>query len=108
MTYGIIVVGAIAAAIVRGLCDRADDPPAILLSPRNAALASELAGRFPSVTVAADNQAVLDGASVVILSIRTRTPCCRSCAFGRIRRSSASWPAYRSRGCGGSSRRRGM
>ena len=68
--YGIIGVGAIAAAIVRGLCRDADPAPAILLSPRNATLARDLAAEFPSVTVAASNQAVVDGASLVVLSVR--------------------------------------
>lgn len=36
MTYGIIGVGAIAAAIVTGLCEHVQDAPAIVLSPRNA------------------------------------------------------------------------
>ena len=70
MTYGIIGVGAIAAAIVRGLCEGRADAPAILLSPRNAGIAAKLAGRYASVSVAAGNQAVVDGAAIVILAVR--------------------------------------
>ncbi|MDA0160139.1 NAD(P)-binding domain-containing protein [Solirubrobacter ginsenosidimutans] len=82
MDYGVLGVGAIAAAIVTGLCDDADGAPPVLLSPRNAGIAADLAGRFPTVTVAADNQAVVDGASVVLLCLRPQDA--RE-ALGRLR-----------------------
>jgi pyrroline-5-carboxylate reductase len=68
-SYGVIGVGAIAEAIVIGLCE-GDDPPALTLSPRNAELAARLADRYATVEVAADNQAVLDAAPVVLLCVR--------------------------------------
>jgi len=68
--YGVLGVGSIARAIVTGLSDGVADPPSILLSPRGAAVSAELAGRHPRVEVAADNQAVLDGSSVVIVCLR--------------------------------------
>jgi pyrroline-5-carboxylate reductase len=70
MAYGVLGVGAIGAAIVTGLCDRVDAPPEMLLSPRNAGIASGLAERFATVEVAASNQAVVDGARVVIVCLR--------------------------------------
>ena len=70
--YGVLGVGAIAAAIVTGLVDGVEDPPDVLLSPRGAATASRLAGRYGSVSVAADNQAVLDGAEVVLVCLRAQ------------------------------------
>lgn len=70
MTYGIIGVGAIGAAIVTGLCEGAKDAPTILLSPRNASRAADLATRFPNARVASSNQDVIDGSSVVLLCIR--------------------------------------
>lgn len=70
MTYGIIGVGAIAAAIVTGLCEHAADAPAIVLSPRNAGRAADLASRFPTVRVAQSNQDVIDGSSVLLLCLR--------------------------------------
>ena len=70
MTYGIIGVGALGAAIVTGLCEGVKDAPRIVLSPRNARRAADLASRFPTVRVAESNQAVIDGASVVLLCIR--------------------------------------
>jgi pyrroline-5-carboxylate reductase len=70
MTYGIIGVGAIAAAIVTGLCEHAPDEPAVVLSPRNAGRAADLASRFPTVRVAQSNQEVIDGSSVLLLCLR--------------------------------------
>jgi pyrroline-5-carboxylate reductase len=70
MDYGVLGVGAIAAAIVTGLCDGVEAAPSVVLSPRNAGVAADLAGRFGTVTVAEDNQAVVDGASVVLLCLR--------------------------------------
>lgn len=70
MTYGIIGVGALAAAIVTGLCEQGRDPSSILLSPRNAGVANGLAARLPGVRVAASNQAVVDGATVLVLCLR--------------------------------------
>jgi len=67
--YGLIGVGAIAEAIVTGLC-AGDDAPAVMLSPRNAEVAARLADRFPTVTVAPGNQAVVDAAPVVLLCVR--------------------------------------
>lgn len=66
---GIIGVGEIAQAIVVGLCG-VEDAPEIVLSPRNADRATALAERYPTVTVAAGNQAVIDASDVVVLAIR--------------------------------------
>jgi pyrroline-5-carboxylate reductase len=70
MSYGVLGVGAIGAAIVTGLCEDVDDAPKVLLSPRNAEIAAGLAQRFATVDVAADNQAVVDGSPVVIVCVR--------------------------------------
>jgi pyrroline-5-carboxylate reductase len=70
MAYGVLGVGAIGAAIVTGLCETVADPPRVLLSPRNAEIAAGLAQRFATVDVAPDNQAVVDGARVVIVCVR--------------------------------------
>jgi pyrroline-5-carboxylate reductase len=70
MAYGVLGAGAIGAAIVTGLCKNEDDAPKVLLSPRNARIAAGLAQRFATVDVATDNQAVVDGARVVIVCVR--------------------------------------
>jgi pyrroline-5-carboxylate reductase len=69
-TYGVLGVGAIARAIVTGLCVAVDEPPTIVLSPRGAVVSAELSGRFATVSVAADNQAVVDGSEVVLVCLR--------------------------------------
>lgn len=70
--YGVLGVGSIATAIVTGLCQGVTDPPAVLLSPRNADAAAGLAARFASVSVASDNQSVVDGSAVVLLCLRAQ------------------------------------
>ena len=70
MSCGVLGVGAIGSAIVTGLCDGVEDAPKVLLSRRNAEIAAHLAERFATVDVAADNQAVVDGAQVVVVCVR--------------------------------------
>jgi pyrroline-5-carboxylate reductase len=65
MTLGFIGTGTMAAAMVEGL-----GGGDILLSPRGADVAADLALRFPGVRVASSNQAVVDGSDLVVLSIR--------------------------------------
>lgn len=67
---GFVGTGTITAAMVRGLKTSDLQGRPILLSPRNAAMAAELASGFAGVSVAADNQAVVDGAQTVFLAIR--------------------------------------
>lgn len=69
-TYGVLGVGSLASFVVTGLCDGVDDPPRVVLSPRNAEMAGRLASTYPTVTVAEDNQAVLDGSDVVLVLLR--------------------------------------
>ncbi|WP_222272216.1 NAD(P)-binding domain-containing protein [Modestobacter marinus] len=68
-TYGILGVGAIATAIVTGLCDGVAEAPPVVLSPRNAERAAGLAASLPSVRVASGNQAVVDASDVVIICL---------------------------------------
>ena len=68
-SYGVLGVGSIATAIVTGLCDGVVEPPEVVLSPRNAERAAELAARLPSVRVATDNQQVVDDSDVVIVCL---------------------------------------
>jgi pyrroline-5-carboxylate reductase len=68
-SYGVIGVGSIATAIVTGLCDGVVEPPQVVLSPRNAERAAELAARLPTVRVATDNQQVVDDSDVVVVCL---------------------------------------
>ncbi|MDA0703013.1 MAG: NAD(P)-binding domain-containing protein [Proteobacteria bacterium] len=67
-TIGIVGAGHLAGYLVQGLM-RLEKPPAIVVSPRNAEKARELAERF-GVSIAEDNQAVIDAADIVILATR--------------------------------------
>lgn len=69
MRLGFVGCGTIAAAIVTGL-NSSGHGEAIVVSPRNAEVAAGLARRFPNVTVAATNQAVLDACDVAVLAVR--------------------------------------
>jgi pyrroline-5-carboxylate reductase len=68
-TYGVLGVGSIATAIVSGLCDGVAEPPEIVLSPRNADRAADLAARLPTVRLAVDNQQVVDDSDVVVVCL---------------------------------------
>jgi pyrroline-5-carboxylate reductase len=61
---GFIGTGNITAAMVEGLGG------GVVLSPRGAEMAADLARRFPDVTVAESNQAVVDQCDIVVLAIR--------------------------------------
>jgi pyrroline-5-carboxylate reductase len=69
MRLGFVGTGAIAAAIVEGLCSTQPDRQ-IILSPRNAATAADLAARFVNVRIAPTNQAVLEVSDIVVLAVR--------------------------------------
>ena len=68
--YGVLGVGALASAIVTGLCEGVEEAPLIVLSPRNSEASAALAARYPSVTVGSDNQAVVDAADLVFVTLR--------------------------------------
>jgi pyrroline-5-carboxylate reductase len=67
---GIVGVGAIAEAIVTGLCEGEDSRTSIHLSPRSAERANRLAARYPSFHVVDSNQTVAERADVVLLCVR--------------------------------------
>lgn len=66
---GVVGTGSIARDVVIGLSD-APDPPDVWLSPRNAAVAAQLASRFDNVRVCPSNEDVVDRSDVVLLGIR--------------------------------------
>jgi pyrroline-5-carboxylate reductase len=69
-TVGFIGVGAIAEALITGMCAEGEQRAHFLLSPRNAEIANGLAARYTFVTIAPDNQAVIDGSDIVFLAVR--------------------------------------
>lgn len=70
MRLGFIGTGVITEAIVTGIAGSTLDVSGMIVSPRSAGTAAGLAARFPMVTVAQDNQAVVDGADMLFLAIR--------------------------------------
>lgn len=70
MKLGFVGTGAITEAIVVGALKSALPIAAIHLSPRSAAIAERLAAASPLVTVAGDNQHVVDASDTVFLAIR--------------------------------------
>lgn len=69
-TIGFIGVGHIAGAIIEALQSMPQETERIVLSPRSVERSQALAQRYPAVTVAASNQAVLDQSDTVFLCVR--------------------------------------
>jgi pyrroline-5-carboxylate reductase len=67
---GFVGVGTIAEALITGLCAAGERRADILLSPRNAEIATRLAARHSFIRIATDNQAVIDASDIVFLAVR--------------------------------------
>ncbi len=72
MKLGFLGTGTISDAIIRGLCQTNLPISEIIISPRNADIAKKLADDFAQVTIASDNQAVVDGTDMVFLGLRAQ------------------------------------
>ncbi|MDA0702470.1 MAG: NAD(P)-binding domain-containing protein [Proteobacteria bacterium] len=70
MAIGFIGTGRIAAAMVEGLCGAGGAGERIVVSPRGAAVARDLATRFSEVEIADGNQGVIDTCETVFLCLR--------------------------------------
>lgn len=70
-TIGFVGTGAIAEAVIRGLCTSPGlkAPPQLVLSPRSAVRSAALAAEFSMCTVAASNQEVVDRCDWVVISL---------------------------------------
>jgi pyrroline-5-carboxylate reductase len=71
MRLGFLGTGAITSAMVTGLSATKGEY-AMLLSPRNAVVAADLARRFPSVAMASSNQVVVDACETVVIAVRSQ------------------------------------
>ncbi|WFU11789.1 pyrroline-5-carboxylate reductase (plasmid) [Rhizobium sp. CB3090] len=67
---GFVGTGTITKAIVKGLLSDHVGASEIIVSPRNADIAADLAAAHPQVTIADDNQTVVDRADIVFLAVR--------------------------------------
>lgn len=70
MRIGFVGTGTITEAMVTGIVGSGLAVAEILVSPRNREIAARLAGRFPSVRIAKDNQDVVDAADLLFLAVR--------------------------------------
>lgn len=72
-SLGLVGVGTIGSAVVRGLCSFEAGPRDFVLGPRNAGKAAVLAAEFPDkVRVAGSNQEVVDAVSCVVVAVLPR------------------------------------
>lgn len=69
MKLGFLGSGAITSAIVTGLCSGGTGR-SIVVTPRNAAVAADLAARYPQVSIAAGNQELIDACETVVIAVR--------------------------------------
>jgi pyrroline-5-carboxylate reductase len=69
MRLGFLGTGTITSAMVTGLSS-AGGADSIHLSPRNAAMAADLARRIPGVSVGSTNQEVIDRCDTVVIAVR--------------------------------------
>jgi pyrroline-5-carboxylate reductase len=69
MKIGFIGTGAITTAMVEGLCKADAFDTDIVVSPRNIEKSKRLASRFDQVSIAENNQAVVDRCDCVVLSV---------------------------------------
>ena len=70
MRLGFVGTGAITSAIVKGLAGSSLADWPVIVSPRGRAIADDLAACVPSVSIAANNQEVVDQSDMVFLAIR--------------------------------------
>ncbi|MBP2236484.1 pyrroline-5-carboxylate reductase [Sinorhizobium kostiense] len=67
---GFLGTGTITRAIITGLLADPEFANPIIVAPRNAEIATDLAATYPQVTIAEDNQAVSNSSEVVFLAVR--------------------------------------
>lgn len=92
MRIGFIGTGAITEAMVTGILSDTPLASEVVVSPRNAEVASRLASMFPAVRIAADNQEVADASDILVLAIRPQVAerVVRGLHFTPVRQSLAS------------------
>ncbi len=69
MRIGFIGTGAIAEAMIDGLCGPAGHDEQILVSERSRERSARLASKFETVSTAADNQRIVDESDLVVISV---------------------------------------
>lgn len=72
-TLGFLGTGHISSCVITGLMTAEVPPDQVVVSPRNAEIAADLAARFARVTIATDNQDVVDRSEAVFLALRPQS-----------------------------------
>ena len=69
MKLGFIGTGKIASSVITGICNSKISFTKILISPRNKDIASSLKKKFKKISIAKDNQEIVDNCNWVFLSV---------------------------------------
>ena len=70
MKLGFIGTGTITTAVVTGLCGTDEYKKQILVSPRNWSRANILKNKFSEISIAKDNQEIVNNCDLIILAVR--------------------------------------
>jgi pyrroline-5-carboxylate reductase len=69
MNLGFIGTGKITSAVINGICNSNISYKRIIISPRNRSIANNLKKRFKKVTIAKNNQEIIDSCNWIFLSV---------------------------------------
>ena len=69
MNLGFIGTGKIASSVITGICTSKISFNKIIISPRNKSIAKDLKQKFNKVTIAKNNQQIIDRCDWVFLSV---------------------------------------
>ena len=69
MNLGFIGTGKIASSVITGICKSKISFKKILISPRNKSIAKRLKQKFKKVSIAKNNQQIVDNSNWVFLSV---------------------------------------
>ena len=69
MKLGFIGTGKIASSVINGICNSTINYKQIIISPRNRKIANSLKKRFKKITIAKNNQEIINKSNWVFLSV---------------------------------------
>ena len=69
MKLGFIGTGKIASSVITGICKSKIEFKQIIISPRNKIIANSLKKKFGKITIAKNNQEIIDKSNWIFLSV---------------------------------------
>ena len=69
MKLGFIGTGKIASSVITGICNSKIKFKQIIISPRNKTIANSLKRKFNKITIAKNNQEIIDKSNWIFLSV---------------------------------------